>query len=157
VITDLSSLTDADLREELADRERKAKEVAIPKPLKIPNYAVLISACKEFDRAVSELLSDIRKDSLIKAFKGIADVLQKLPSNEMQRVVELLSGLAERESYAKHEKYWSNLPMSPEPDKQNGFVYIGNDTWLPKPLYDARRRQQRKTARKAERGIIWTR
>lgn len=38
-----------------------------------------------------------------------------------------------------------------------GFVYIGNCTWLPSPLYYARKRQQRKTVHKAEKGVIWTR
>lgn len=43
-----------------------------------------------------------------------------------------------------------------EPDKGAGFVLVGNDTWLPKPLVNARKFQQRKASRVAETGIVWT-
>ncbi len=44
-----------------------------------------------------------------------------------------------------------------EPDKGAGFVFVGNDTWLPKSLVNARERQRRKLSRGAEKGIVWTR
>lgn len=47
--------------------------------------------------------------------------------------------------------------MPPKTDRKVGFVYVGNDTWLPKALYENRKRQQRKTARKNESGVVWTR
>lgn len=52
--------------------------------------------------------------------------------------------------------YWSEISMEPKSDKI-GFIYIGNDTWLPKVLYEARKRQQRKLACKAESSVVWTR
>lgn len=42
-----------------------------------------------------------------------------------------------------------------EKDKLIGFVFIGNDTWQPKQLYIARKKQRQKTARQAKTGIIW--
>lgn len=45
----------------------------------------------------------------------------------------------------------------PEPDKNAGFVHVGNDTWQPKALYGARERQRSLMARKPESGIVWTR
>lgn len=44
-----------------------------------------------------------------------------------------------------------------EPDKAAGFVFVGNDTWLPKHLANARKQQRRKMSRLAESGIVWTR
>ncbi len=44
-----------------------------------------------------------------------------------------------------------------EPDKGAGFVFVGNDTWLPKHLVSARKCQQHKLSRVAETGIVWTR
>lgn len=44
-----------------------------------------------------------------------------------------------------------------EPDKGAGFVFVGNDTWLPRHLIDARERQQHKMSHAGENGIIWTR
>lgn len=44
-----------------------------------------------------------------------------------------------------------------EQNKSNGFVFVGNDTWLPKHLVNGRKRQQRKISRVAENGVIWTR
>jgi hypothetical protein len=41
-------------------------------------------------------------------------------------------------------------------DKGDGFVLVGNDTWLPRCLVDAQKRQQRKVSRVAENGIVWT-
>jgi hypothetical protein len=44
-----------------------------------------------------------------------------------------------------------------EPDKAADFTFVGNDTWLPKHLVNARRHQQRKMSRRAKTGIVWTR
>ncbi len=55
------------------------------------------------------------------------------------------------------ESHWIQTPMEPEPDKSIGFTFVGNDTWQPKPLYEARKRQRRKATRKGENGVIWTR
>lgn len=44
-----------------------------------------------------------------------------------------------------------------EPDRGAGFVFVGNDTWLPSHLINARRHQQRKVSRMPENGIVWTR
>lgn len=44
-----------------------------------------------------------------------------------------------------------------EPDKSIGFALINNNTWLPKPLVDARLKNQRYVARQSEKHIIWTR
>jgi len=35
-----------------------------------------------------------------------------------------------------------------EPENEKGFVLINGNTWLPKPLHEARWKQQRKAARK---------
>jgi hypothetical protein len=51
----------------------------------------------------------------------------------------------------------SRLAKEPDPDKKAGFVFVGNDTWLPKHLVSARKCQQKKMARVAESGIVWTR
>jgi len=44
-----------------------------------------------------------------------------------------------------------------EPDKGPGFISVGNDTWLPRHLVNARKRQQRNVSRIGENGIVWTR
>lgn len=44
-----------------------------------------------------------------------------------------------------------------EPDRGAGFVFAGNDTWLPKRLVDTRKRQQRRMSRLATSGVVWTR
>ncbi|KKK40942.1 hypothetical protein LCGC14_2915460, partial [marine sediment metagenome] len=45
----------------------------------------------------------------------------------------------------------------PEPEpNEKGFALINGNTWLPKPLYEARWKQQRKAARKNETFVVWT-
>jgi hypothetical protein len=48
------------------------------------------------------------------------------------------------------------IPVAEMPNRESGFVYMGNSTWHPKPLVNARQRQQRRMARRAEIGVIWT-
>ena len=49
------------------------------------------------------------------------------------------------------------LPTEPEPEpNEKGFALINGNTWLPKPLYEARWKQQRKAARKNETFVVWT-
>lgn len=44
-----------------------------------------------------------------------------------------------------------------EPNMNVGFTFVGNDTWQPKSLYEARNRQRNKAARKNETAAVWTR
>lgn len=45
----------------------------------------------------------------------------------------------------------------PEGYRNIGFTFVGNDTWLPKSLYEDRERQRRRLRQGSERGIVWTR
>ena len=45
---DLSNASDIDLKEELAKREKLAKEKAKPKPLSDPNYTDLFQCCEQY-------------------------------------------------------------------------------------------------------------
>lgn len=41
--------------------------------------------------------------------------------------------------------------------KSDGFTLVNNNTWLPKPLVDARLKNQQHVARQPESSIVWTR
>ena len=48
------------------------------------------------------------------------------------------------------------LPMEPEPEAdKKGFILVNGNTWLPRPLHEARQKQQRKMARENE-DYVWT-
>jgi hypothetical protein len=47
------------------------------------------------------------------------------------------------------------LPTEPEPNR-SGFALINGDTWLPRPLYEARQKEWHRASRKNQNSIIWT-
>ena len=47
------------------------------------------------------------------------------------------------------------LPTEPGPNEK-GFVLIDGNTWLPRPLHEARQKEWRKASRKNQNSIIWT-
>jgi hypothetical protein len=75
----------------------------------------------------------------------------------LERFVELASCPEVPDLIEEYTSLSERLDIPSEPNKSTGFVYVGNDTWLPKAIYDARKRQQRKMARESSRTVVWTR
>lgn len=81
-------------------------------------------------------------DLLAEVAQAMAEKLSNIAQGSMDEYVPLVERLSE---------------FIEEPDRGAGFVLVGNDTWLPKHLVDARKQQRRKMSRLAESSIVWTR
>ncbi len=106
---------------------------------------------------VRENLDDI-ESAAIAIGAAIGGVLKGALSDDMlRRFAELANSL---EAHNLMDSFPSDFEIPdnpPELDKSLGFTLVNGNAWLPTPLYEARNRRQRKTARKKESGIVWTR
>jgi hypothetical protein len=76
------------------------------------------------------------------------------PNTHPEKQIDALGGRFVGTSFS--DTFFPEVCQQTEPSEM-GFVLVNGNTWLPRPLHDARRKQQRKAARKNESYLIWTR
>lgn len=82
---------------------------------------------------------------------SVADFLAKA----LQVSDEIANSFGDRDEYIPLAERLAEF--TEEPDRGAGFIFVGNDTWLPRHLVNARKRQRRRMSRLAKGGIVWTR